>query len=96
MGAANGLNYKEDRYYESYVIILSILPIIRGVSKMFDVVTYALVKKMIDTLAAVAKSGNVNDLVQTDGDVLILNCGDSSEFWVMSLDEGTLDNTILG
>lgn len=66
---------------------------------MFDVVTYALVKKMIDTLAAVAKSGNVIDLVQTDGDVLILDCGDSSEFWseqVISLDEGALDNTILG
>ena len=44
---------------------------------MFDVVTYALIK---NTLAAVAKSGNVIDLVQTDGDVLILDCGDSSEF----------------
>ena len=60
---------------------------------MFDVVTYALIK---NTLAAVAKSGNVIDLVQTDGDVLILDCGDSSEFQVISLDEGALDNTILG
>lgn len=30
------------------------------------------------TLAAVAKTGNVNDLVQTEGDYLILNCGTSS------------------
>lgn len=29
-------------------------------------------------LAAIAKTGNVNDLVQTAGDVLILNCGTSS------------------
>ena len=29
-------------------------------------------------LAAIAKTGNVNDLVQTDGDVLIFNCGSSS------------------
>lgn len=29
-------------------------------------------------LAAIAKSGNVNDLVQTSGDVLIFNCGDST------------------
>ena len=30
-------------------------------------------------LAAIAKTGNVNDLVQTTGDVLIFNCGSSSE-----------------
>lgn len=29
-------------------------------------------------LAAIAKTGNVNDLVQTDGDVLIFECGDSN------------------
>ena len=29
-------------------------------------------------LAAIAKTGNVKDLVQTAGDVLILNCGTSS------------------
>lgn len=29
-------------------------------------------------LAAIAKSGNVNDLVQTSGDVLVLDCGDSN------------------
>lgn len=29
-------------------------------------------------LAAIAKTGNVNDLVQTEGDVLIFNCGDSN------------------
>ena len=29
-------------------------------------------------LAAIAKSGNVNDLVQTAGDVLIFNCGNSN------------------
>jgi len=28
-------------------------------------------------LAAIAKSGNVNDLIQTTGDVLILDCGTS-------------------
>lgn len=31
-------------------------------------------------LAAIAKSGNVNDLVQTAGDYLIFNCGDASSF----------------
>ena len=30
------------------------------------------------TLAAIAKTGNVNDLVQTSGDVVVLNCGSSS------------------
>ena len=29
-------------------------------------------------LAAIAKSGNVNDLVQTSGDVIVFNCGSSS------------------
>jgi hypothetical protein len=29
-------------------------------------------------LAAIAKSGNVNDLVQTAGDVLIFDCGSSA------------------
>lgn len=31
------------------------------------------------TLAAVAKTGNVNDLIQTSGDVLVLNCGSATE-----------------
>lgn len=30
-------------------------------------------------LAAVAKTGNVNDLIQTSGDVLVLNCGSATE-----------------
>lgn len=30
-------------------------------------------------LAAIAKSGNVNDIVQTNGDYIIFNCGSSSE-----------------
>ena len=30
-------------------------------------------------LAAIAKTGNVNDLAQTDGDYIIFNCGSSSE-----------------
>lgn len=29
-------------------------------------------------LATIAKTGNVNDLIQTDGDVLVFNCGSSS------------------
>ena len=29
-------------------------------------------------LAAIAKTGNVKDLVQTDGDILVLNCGSST------------------
>ena len=32
-------------------------------------------KAAVDGLHAIAKSGNVNDLVQTTGDVLILDCG---------------------
>lgn len=31
------------------------------------------------TLAAVAKTGNINDLIQTSGDVLVLNCGSATE-----------------
>lgn len=34
--------------------------------------------QQINGLAAIAKSGNVNDLVQTDGDLLIFDCGSSS------------------
>lgn len=30
-------------------------------------------------LAAIAKTGNVNDLIQTSGDVLVFNCGSSTE-----------------
>lgn len=30
------------------------------------------------TLAAIAKTGNVNDLIQTSGDVLVLNCGNAT------------------
>lgn len=52
-----------------------------------------------DGLAAIAKTGNVNDLVQTDGDYLVFNCGTSTDFWtdqtVMILGEGQLDNTSL-
>lgn len=29
-------------------------------------------------LAAIAKTGNVNDLIQTSGDVIVLNCGSST------------------
>jgi hypothetical protein len=31
-----------------------------------------------DSLAAIAKTGNVNDLIQTTGDVLVFNCGSST------------------
>lgn len=34
--------------------------------------------EQINGLAAIAKTGNVNDLVQTDGDYLVLDCGTSS------------------
>ena len=37
-------------------------------------------KKANDTdLAAIAKSGNVSDLIQTEGDYIIFYCGSSSE-----------------
>ncbi len=35
-------------------------------------------KTKLDGLHAIATSGNVNDLVQTEGDVLILNCGNAT------------------
>ena len=35
-------------------------------------------KAKLDGLHAIATSGNVNDLVQTEGDVLILNCGNAT------------------
>ena len=48
-------------------------------------------------LAAIAKTGNVNDLMQTDGDMLIFDCGDASDFMedTAGLDEETLGNIIL-
>lgn len=36
--------------------------------------------EQINGLAAIAKSGNVNDLIQTTGDVLVFNCGTSAGF----------------
>lgn len=42
----------------------------------------AAVDKKVDdldtSLAAIAKTGNVNDLIQTEGDVLVFNCGSST------------------
>ena len=35
------------------------------------------VSDLDDSLAAIAKTGNVNDLVQTAGDVLVFDCGTS-------------------
>ena len=35
-------------------------------------------KTKLDNLHAIATSGNVNDLVQTEGDTLILNCGNAT------------------
>lgn len=32
------------------------------------------VAEAVDELAAIAKTGNVNDLIQTEGDILVLNC----------------------
>lgn len=36
------------------------------------------ISEFSDTLAAIAKTGNVNDLVQTAGDVVVLNCGNAT------------------
>ena len=44
-----------------------------------DAVEEEVAKKANDAdLAAIAKTGNVNDLVQTDGDVIIFDCGSSA------------------
>ena len=51
--------------------------VISGFSIADGVITPDSVKKV--TLAKIATTGNVNDLVQTAGDVLIFNCGSSSE-----------------
>lgn len=37
----------------------------------------AMIKTEIAALSPIAKSGNINDLIQTDGDLLIINCGTS-------------------
>lgn len=42
------------------------------------VATVSTVNSAINGLAAIAKTGNVNDLVQTEGDVLIFYCGTSN------------------
>lgn len=38
------------------------------------------VAKKIDAseVSAIGKSGNVNDLIQTEGDVIVFNCGTAS------------------
>ena len=51
--------------------------VISGFSIADGVITPDSVKKV--TLAKIATTGNVNDLIQTTGDVLIFNCGSSSE-----------------
>lgn len=51
--------------------------VISGFAIADGVITPDSVKKV--TLAKIATTGNVNDLIQTAGDVLIFNCGSSSE-----------------
>ena len=51
--------------------------VVAGFAIADGVITPESVKKV--TLAKIATSGNVNDLIQTAGDVLIFNCGSSSE-----------------
>ena len=51
--------------------------VISGFSIADGVITPDSVKKV--TLAKIATTGNVNDLIQTAGDVLIFNCGSSTE-----------------
>ena len=51
--------------------------VISGFAIADGIITPASVKKV--TLAKIATSGNVNDLIQTAGDVLVFNCGSSSE-----------------
>lgn len=51
--------------------------VISGFSIADGVINPESVKKV--TLAKIATTGNVNDLIQTAGDVLIFNCGSSSE-----------------
>ena len=53
--------------------------IAKAISDALTPVEQEVAKKADDSsLAAIAKTGNVNDLVQTTGDVLIFNCGDST------------------
>ena len=51
--------------------------VIAGFAIADGVINPESVKKV--TLAKIATSGNVNDLIQTTGDVLVFNCGSSSE-----------------
>lgn len=48
--------------------------VLTGVSQADGVISKASEVK----LAAIAKTGNVNDLIQTSGDVLVLNCGNAT------------------
>ena len=52
----------------------NVYTVLTGVSQTDGVIA----KASEVTLAAVAKTGNVNDLIQTSGDVLVLNCGSAS------------------
>ena len=49
--------------------------VLTGVSESNGVIS----KTSEVTLAAIAKTGNVNDLIQTSGDFLVLQCGSASE-----------------
>lgn len=49
------------------------------VSAINEVINTDLPKKANDSdLKSIAKSGNINDLTQTEGDYIIINCGDAS------------------
>ena len=49
-----------------------------AISKITDLQTSLDAKTNDSSLAAIAKTGNVNDLVQTTGDVLVFDCGGST------------------
>lgn len=53
----------------------NVYSVLTGVSESNGVIS----KTSEVTLAAIAKTGNVNDLIQTSGDFLVLQCGSASE-----------------
>lgn len=75
---SNGLMSKEDKTNLNNVVSRV------GTSSVADQIASAIDDQNLqqyakdEDLATIAKTGNANDLIQTSGDVLVLNCGSSS------------------
>lgn len=73
-GYADGLIAGLDSSVSATAASGDVYSVLTGVTEVDGMLT----SKTEVTLAAIAKTGNVNDLIQTSGDELILNCGSAT------------------